>query len=121
MPHDLWLQRLEHLILQIVVVLVQLLLGATDRDGGAELCDVVVNGDAVHVVHAADEEVDQGVCVEGMHEGFVDGADEFGLEADEDVEVLGVLFLEAGCFGDVGLVARGEGCEGSLRVIELRR
>lgn len=52
----------------------------------------------------AEDEVDGGVGGEGVDEGSVGGPDPFAFEADEDVELGGVLRAQAEGFGDVGVV-----------------
>lgn len=47
------------------------------------------------------------------------GADEFAFEADDDVDLGGVGFLEAAGFEDVGVVAGREDGERGLGVVEL--
>lgn len=127
--HDARAQRGEHVVLQVVVVLVQRLLGAVlgsprargGGDGGGEHGGVVVDGDAVDVVHGADEVVDAGLLGEGGGEGAELGTDELGLEADDDVDLRGVGRLQALGFGEVGGVAGGHGRDGGLGVVELSR
>ena len=45
------------------------------------------------VMNAADEKVNHWVRSEGFNVRLKSWADEFCFEADEDVEVLGILFL----------------------------
>jgi hypothetical protein len=78
---------------------------------------VVVDGDAVDVVDAADEVVDGRVGSEGGDVGPVGGAEPFTFEADEDADAGGVLFAKALGFEEVGLVARGEEGEGGGGVV----
>jgi hypothetical protein len=85
--------------LQIVVVFEQLLLGVLGGCGGGGESGgvgglVVVDGDAVDVVHGADEVVDEeGGVEERVDVGCVGGADEFCFEGDEDVDLGGVFVL----------------------------
>lgn len=113
--HDTRAQRLQHLELQVVVVLVQALLAPAARrggHGGGVRGLVVVDGRAVHVVHRADEVVDaRGVGQRGDARGVL-GADELGLEGDDEVDLAGVELLQALGLDEVGLVAGGEGGEG---------
>lgn len=89
-------QGLEHVQLQIVVVLVQTLLGAAGSRHGARVGgSVVVDGDAVDVVQRPDEVVDLGRPSERLHERLEVGADELGFEADEDVDLIRILLLQA--------------------------
>lgn len=92
-------QRREHLVLEVVVVLVQRLFRAVFRvagprrrgNGGGKRGGVVVNGDAVDVVHGADEVVDAGRGGGQLRDERAKlGADKLGLEADEDVNLGGV-------------------------------
>lgn len=114
MAHDARPQRPEHLVLQVVVVLVQLLLGRRGRggDGGGVELTVEVDGSAVDVVDGADEEVDDGGGGQVLDVRGEGRADELALEADEDVDLRGVEGLEALGLDEVGLVARGEDGEG---------
>lgn len=117
MAYDARFQGLEHVVLQIVVILIEALLGASGcGDGGGIGELVVVDGDAVDVVDGADEVVGQGGCEEGLDEGGVGRADEFCFEADEDVDLGGVGLLEAAGFEEVGFVAGGKDLEGGLGV-----
>ena len=121
MADDAGLQRGQHLVLQVVVVLVQPLLTAAARrarHGGGVGGLVVVDGDAVDVVDGADEVVDAGRRGEGQDAGGVLWADELGLEGDEEVDLGSVELLQALGFDEVGFVADGEGGEG-VRVVAL--
>lgn len=57
---------------------------------------------------------------EVLDERRVGRADEFAFEADDDVDLGGVGFLEAAGFEDVGVVAGRQDGEGGLGVVELR-
>lgn len=73
------------------------------------------------MVERSDEVVHMGrFCKELLDEGRVGRADEFAFEADDDVDLGGVGFLEAAGFEDVGVVAGREDGEGGLGVVELR-
>lgn len=90
MSHNPRLQPLQHLILQVVVILKQALFStvlATGCDGGCVHLGVVVDGDAVDVVEGADEVVDHGRGGEGLDMGGEGRPDELGLKADEDVDL----------------------------------
>lgn len=107
-------------MLQIIVVLVEALLRATaGGDGLGVLGLVVIDGDGMDVVDRADEVVDRRRGGESFDERRIGGADEFGFEADEDVNFGGVFLLEALGFVEVGFVEGGEGGEGALGVGEL--
>lgn len=72
------------------------------------------------MVKRADEVVQMGrFCEEVLDEGGEGRADEFAFEADDDVDLGGVGFLEAAGFEDVGVVAGRENGEGGLGVVEL--
>ena len=71
------------------------------------------------MVHGADEVVDARGEGEVLHEGGVGGADEFGFEADEDVDLAGVDALEALGLDEVGFVTGWEDLEGGLGVVAL--
>lgn len=103
MAHHARPQRRQHLVLQVVVVLVQPLLGAArGRHGARVVRRVVVDGDGVHVVHAADEVVNGGRRRQGLHGRRVAGPDELGFEADDDMDLCRVERLQPLCFKDVG-------------------
>jgi hypothetical protein len=75
----------------------------------------------VHVVERSNEVVDVGgFREEGLHEGCIGRTDKFAFEADNDVNLGGIGFLEAAGFEDVGVVAGREDLEGGLGVVELR-
>lgn len=126
MADNTGLQLLQHLELQVVVVLVQLLLGAggVGRPAGvareAEHAGVEVDGDAVDVVNGADEVVDGRVLGEDADARRERWPDELGLEADEDVDLRGVGLLQALRFDEVGFMTGREDGEGGGRVVELR-
>jgi hypothetical protein len=61
-----------------------------------------------------------GFCEEVLDKRRKGWADEFAFEADDDVDLGGVDFLEAAGFEDVGVVAGREDAEGGLGVVELR-
>lgn len=117
MADDLGLQRGQHLVLLVVVALVHPLLVAP---GGVHGVDVhlaaVVDGHGVDVVQGADEVVDGRVGGERADEGAVGRAVPLALEADEEVDLGGVLCAQALGLGEVGVVARGEDCEGLFGV-----
>lgn len=71
------------------------------------------------MVQRADEVVYAGGLGEGLDEGCVGLADEFGFEADEDVDLRRVEGLQALGLEEVGFVPWWEGGEAGLRVIEL--
>lgn len=119
-PYDPGPQRKKHLVLQVVVILVQALLRpAGGPDGRGIGGGVVVDRDAVHVVHRADEVVHAGRQGEFPDQRRERGPDEFGLEADEDVDLLGVLCLQALRLDEVGLVPGGKSPKGFPGTISL--
>lgn len=104
MPHDQRPQLAEHIELRVEVVLEQTLVRAASGAPGLLVHrPVVVNRLRVHVVHGTDEELErearQGLLDEGSGD---DGADPFGLEADEDFDLRGVFRAQAGGFLEVG-------------------
>lgn len=117
MPHDPRLQALQHLILQVIVILKKSLLGTALTAGLHSSCvhlRVVVDGDAVDVVHRPDEVVHHrrgGKTLDVLGERR---ADELALETDEDVNLGGVCLLQALRFDEVRLVTRWEDREPSL-------
>lgn len=73
------------------------------------------------MVKRTDEVIHMGrFCEEFLDERRIGRADKFAFEADDDVDLGGVGFLEAAGFDDVGVVAGREDGEGGLRVVELR-
>jgi hypothetical protein len=118
MPHDAGTKRRKHLVLLVVIPLMQLLVRSDAVVPGPRVeGGVVVDGDAVDVVDAADEVVDGRVGGEGGDVGPVGGAEPFTFEADEDADAGGVLFAKALGFEEVGFMARGEEGEGGGGVV----
>lgn len=73
------------------------------------------------MVERANEVVDVGRFGEEVLDERCKGrADEFALEADDDVDLGGVSLLEAAGFNDVGVVAGREDLKGGLGVVELK-
>lgn len=62
-----------------------------------------------------------GLCKEALDERREGRADEFSFEADDDVDLGGVGFLQAAGFEGVGVVAGREDLEGGLGVVELMK
>ena len=98
-------QGLQHGELLVVVGAVEQRLGAAGlllrlEVGGA----VKVDGHAARVVQRAHEVVDGRVRGERLHQRRVRGPDELALEADQDVDLRGVLGLQTLGLDEVGLV-----------------
>lgn len=128
--HNARLQVPQHEQLQVVVVRVQRVLapqsflrgrGRGRGGGGGAVVGgaVVVDGDAVDVVHGADEEVGDAVGDQAAHVGAEVWADVLGLEGDEEMDLRRVEGLQATGLDQVGLVARGENGEGGFGVVHL--
>lgn len=102
-------QRLQHLPLQVVVVLKQALLGVAGSGNGIGVGrGGVVYGDAVDVVDRADEVVDGRRGGEASDQWCVARADELCLEADEDMDLRGVEGLKSPSLDQIGFVAGDE-------------
>ncbi|KAI6767338.1 hypothetical protein HG530_005347 [Fusarium avenaceum] len=93
MSHDTRLQLLEHVILQVVVVLVQRLLSAATASipGCGKHGLVVINRGAVDVVYRADEIVNDRMLCQFANVCCTGWADKLGFKADEDINLRSVL------------------------------
>lgn len=99
-------QRVQHLEHRVEVVLKQLLFTPAGRLSRFLIhSPIEVDGDGVHMVDRADEEVNPGILGKGLNHLGIGRAYPFGFKADEDLDLVCVFGAQADSFGDVGLVS----------------
>lgn len=116
MAYDPWLQCLQHLVMSIKVVLEQFLVRAAGNGSGLLVHrPVVVYRDLVHVVNAADEEINVRLLHHCADERGIFWSDPLRLEADNDYDLTFVFLSKPDGLGDIFLPQRKEEVDNILR------